>query len=55
MNDPNNQRSIALWEQAINDLVAYDLLVPRGNTGEAFQVNAKGYEVADVLQKQSDV
>jgi len=52
MNDPNNRRSTAQWERAINDLVAYDLLIPRGNTGEAFQMTAKGYEVADILQKR---
>jgi hypothetical protein len=51
LNDPNNQRSTAQWEQAVNDLVQYGLLIARGNTGEAFQVTAKGYRVADVLQK----
>ena len=54
MNDADSQRSIAQWERAINDLVASDLLVPRGNTGEAFQVTAKGYEVADVFQKPEE-
>jgi hypothetical protein len=51
LNDPTNQRSIAIWEQAIKDLVAYDLLVDRGYKGEVYKVTAKGYEVADLLRK----
>jgi hypothetical protein len=51
LNDPDNRRSIAIWEKAIMDLVAYDLLTERGNSGEFFEVTAKGYEVADFLHK----
>jgi hypothetical protein len=42
---------VAKWEQAAQDLVAYSLLTPRGYKGEVFQVTARGYEVADLLQK----
>jgi len=52
VNDPNSQRSIAQWERAINDLLVNDLLIRRGTTGEAFQLTAKGYEVADALQER---
>ena len=55
LNEPHNPRSEATWEQAIQDLVACGLLVERGHKGQVFEVTAKGYEVADVLQKQSDV
>jgi hypothetical protein len=52
LNEPHNRRSEAKWEQAIKDLVACDLLTPRGYKGEVFELSAKGYEVADLLQKQ---
>jgi len=54
LNDPTNQRSIATWEQAVNDLVAYDLLIDRNYKGEVFEVTANGYKVADVLQKRGE-
>lgn len=54
LNEPHNARSEATWEQAIKDLVAYGLLVERGHKGQVFEVTAKGYEVVDVLQKQTD-
>ena len=54
LNEPHNPRSEAIWEQAINDLVACGLLKDRGYKGEVFMVTAKGYEVADVLQKRGE-
>lgn len=53
LNEPLNPRSEAQWEQAINDLVAHDLLKDRGYKGEVFGVTGKGYEVADLLKKQT--
>ena len=55
LNEPHNPRSEAIWEQAIKDLVAYDLLKDRGYEGEVFGVTGKGYEVADLLQKPGGV
>ena len=52
LNEPHNARSEAIWEQAVKDLAAYDLLTPRGYKGEVYQVSAKGYEVADVLRSR---
>ena len=49
MNDPRNRRSIALWKQAIKDLVAYRLLEGQN---EFIEVTAKGFEVADLLKKR---
>ena len=54
LNEPHDSRSEAVWEQAIKDLVAYGLLIERGHKGQVFEVTAKGYEVADVLQKRGD-
>ena len=52
LNEPHNPRSEAMWEQAIRDLVAHDLLRETAYQSHVFEVTAKGYEVADVLQKQ---
>ncbi len=54
LNEPHNPRSEATWKQAIKDLVDYDLLEQLGSKGEVFEVTAKGYEVADVLQKRGE-
>lgn len=42
-------RSIAIWEDALNQLVVNDLLVERGSKGNIFQITKQGYEVADGL------
>jgi len=42
-------RTVAKWKDALDDLVAYNLLEPRGHKGEMFALTAKGYEVADAL------
>ncbi|MHB0959287.1 MAG: TIR domain-containing protein [Pirellulaceae bacterium] len=55
LNDPSNRRSTSIWEQAIKDLVEYDLLSGRGHKGEVFEVSAKGYEVADVLRQRGEM
>ena len=54
LNEPHNSRSEAIWEQAIKALVAHGLLVERGHKGQVFEVTAKGYDVADALQRQTD-
>lgn len=54
LNDTTNRRSTAIWEQAISDLVANNLLVGRGYEGAYFEVTAKGYEIADILQKRKE-
>ena len=53
-NEPHNQRSEVIWEQAVKDLAEFDLLIDRKGKGQVFQITAKGYEVADTLQKRGD-
>lgn len=52
LNEPRNARSEAIWEQAIRDLVSCGLLKERGCEGKFFEVTAKGYDVAEALQKR---
>lgn len=52
-NEPHNPRSEAVWKQAIQDLVDNGLLADRGYKGEVFEVTGKGYQVADLLQKNA--
>ena len=47
-------RSRAKWGQAVRDLVRHDLLIARDSSGEMFDVTARGYEVAEVLQKKRE-
>ena len=46
---PDSRRSIARWEQAIQDLLDEGLLNPLGDSGEVFEVTHKGYRIADEL------
>lgn len=45
-----SSRTVAKWKSALDNLVAYHLLEPRGQNGQVFALTAKGYEVADGLQ-----
>lgn len=49
----HNHRSIALWKQAINDLLQYGLLSCDDRQGSLFGVSGKGYQVVDLLQRSS--
>lgn len=45
----NNRREIAIWEDALRQLVDDELLVERGSDGEYFELTKAGYEVAENL------
>lgn len=45
----DKRREIALWEEALNQLVSLGLLVARGAKGEVYEVTAFGFEIADTL------
>ena len=55
LNEPHNARSEATWKQAIQDLVDHKLLEGEVRSGYVCEVTAKGYEVADLLQRQEGV
>ena len=44
-----NARSEARWEQAIQDLLAQELVVDPSGKGQVFEVTHKGFEIADGL------
>jgi hypothetical protein len=43
----NNRREIAIWEDALQQLVDDGLLIERGSDGEYFELTKSGYEVAE--------
>lgn len=43
----NNRREIALWEDALQQLVDAGLLIERGSKGEYFELTKSGYEAAE--------
>ena len=47
-------RTVARWKSALDNLVACDILEPRGHKGEVFALAAKGYDIADALRGQQD-
>jgi hypothetical protein len=47
--EPNNPRSRAAWEGAIDELVNLGFLDPVGHKGEIFRITREGYEAADAL------
>jgi hypothetical protein len=46
----NNRREIALWEDALRQLVDDGLLVERGSKGEYFELTKSGYEAAENIR-----
>lgn len=48
--DPNDARSSAAWESALNELISLHYLIGRGVKGESFQVTDAGYKRADLIR-----
>ncbi len=48
--EPNNPRSRAIWEGAVEELVRESLLQPVGHQGQIFRVTRQGYDAADLLK-----
>ena len=46
----NDTRSDARLEDAIRDLIGYELIEDRKGKGQYFQVTSKGFEIADLLR-----
>lgn len=49
--DSGDRRSVARWEAALEQLVDHGLIAAIGYKNEVFEVTARGFEVADSLQK----
>lgn len=47
-----NPRSEAIWKAAVDELLAQELLEPRGHKDEVFGITNTGYEVADRLRRR---
>ncbi|MNT22730.1 hypothetical protein D3C72_1581240 [compost metagenome] len=43
------RREVAKWEQALNELVALNLVVERGQKGEFFELTNLGYQIAEMI------
>ncbi|MFW8567262.1 hypothetical protein [Orrella sp. 11846] len=43
------RREIAKWEQALNELVALDLVAGRGQNGEFFELTNLGYQISEMI------
>ncbi len=50
--EPNNPRSRAVWEEAVNQLENHGLIKDRSYMGEFFDITAEGYRVVDQLEKK---
>ncbi|QNH11795.1 DUF4062 domain-containing protein [Xanthomonas sp. SI] len=45
----SDRREVAIWEEALEQLRSYDLVVDRGYKGELFEITNLGYQVADMI------
>lgn len=45
----NDRREVAKWEEALEQLRSYDLVVDRGYKGEVFEITNLGYQIADMI------
>ena len=45
----NDRREVAKWEEALEQLRSYELVVDRGHKGEVFEITNLGYQIADMI------
>ena len=45
----NERREVAKWEEALEQLRSYELVVDRGFKGEVFEITNLGYQIADMI------
>ncbi|MDY0300311.1 MAG: hypothetical protein RBQ99_01870 [Trichlorobacter sp.] len=45
----NDRREVAKWEDALEQLRSYDLVLDRGYKGEVFEITNLGYQVAEMI------
>lgn len=45
----NDRREVARWEDALEQLRSFDLVVDRGYKGEIFEITNLGYQIADMI------
>lgn len=45
----NDRREVTKWEEALEQLKSYNLVVDRGYKGEVFEITNLGYQVADMI------
>jgi hypothetical protein len=50
LTDTSDEREVARWEAALQDLVKLDFIEPRGGKGELFAVTHSGYEFRDTFR-----
>ena len=50
-----NPRELALWEDAVNRLIAKGYIKRIGGKNQIYQVTAEGYNIADTFRKQNDL
>lgn len=50
--EPNNPRSRAIWEGALEELEHNELISEIGHKREIFQITRKGFDYSDILQKK---
>lgn len=49
--EPNDPRSRAIWEGAVDELDRYGFVQPVGHKGEIFRVTHEGYDAADLVRQ----
>ncbi len=49
----NDRRDVARWEEALEELVRLDLILARGREGEVFEVSNLGYQIADMIGRDT--
>lgn len=48
--ESQERREVAKWESALEELVNQELIIPRGDKGEMFEITNQGYQMADMIE-----
>lgn len=48
--DSNERRVVAIWEDALKELVEKGFVIARGHKGQVFEISNAGYQIADMIE-----
>lgn len=55
ISEPGNPRDVAIWEDALEELINYGFVKASGTKHQVFSVTRKGYDVADAVIENNNI
>ena len=55
ISEPGNPRDVAIWEDALEELINFGFVKASGTKHQVFSVTRKGYDVADAVIENNNI